>query len=324
MFGEFSMKKSTVSFSSFAFLSCRIICFVVFLIFTNPFYSWAEEQPTLDPVREESGISTIEAHEMTFLDKKIAAEKHLLRNRFAIVPHKPNYILPVTYNPTPNNESFSDLKGDVNHVEMKFQLSFKIALMRGIFRDIGYLFFGYSQQSYWQAYNSLLSSPFRETNYEPELFLRFYTDQDVLGLQNKMISFGFVHQSNGRGEPLSRSWNRVYADFVFDRGNFYLSVKPWYRIPEDAEDDDNPDIDEYVGYGEVYAMYAMENSSLGVLLRNNLRSHNRWGVQLDWTFPLGETLKGYLQFYSGYGENLIDYNHKNSRIGLGILLTDWL
>lgn len=302
----------------------RSLSFVAILLIAFSFHAWAQNGQTPDSAQEESEISANDEQEMTFLDRKIAAEKHLLRNRFAIVPHKPNYMLPVTYNPTPNNESFSDLSGDVNQVEMKFQLSFKIALFRGLYRDIGYLFFGYSQQSYWQAYNSILSSPFRETNYEPELFFRFYTDQDVLGLRNRMISIGFVHQSNGRGEPLSRSWNRVYADFAFDRGNFYLSVKPWYRIPEDAEKDDNPDIDEYVGYGEVHAMYAMEDSSFGVLLRNNLRSHNRWGVQLDWTFPLGDTLKGYLQFYSGYGENLIDYNHKNNRIGVGILLTDWL
>ncbi len=61
------------------------------------------------------------------------------------------------------------------------------------------------------------------------------------------------------------------------------------------------------------------------MLRNNLRSsNNRTTVQLDWSFPIGGRLKGYLQYFDGYGESLVDYNYRNQRIGLGIMLTSWL
>ncbi|UCD36570.1 MAG: phospholipase A [Nitrospiraceae bacterium] len=31
-----------------------------------------------------------------------------------------------------------------------------------------------------------------------------------------------------------------------------------------------------------------------------------------------------MQYYNGYGESLIDYNDYVSRVGLGIMITDWL
>ena len=70
----------------------------------------------------------------------------------------------------------------------------------------------------------------------------------------RAMSLGFVHQSNGRSQLLSRSWNRIYADFIFEIDDFSFSFKPWYRLPEneksdplDPVGDDNPDIEEYMG-----------------------------------------------------------------------------
>ncbi|PLX82283.1 MAG: phospholipase [Desulfuromonas sp.] len=251
-------------------------------------------------------------------------EERAAGNRFAFLPYKPSYLLPFTYNATPNRQVYQDLGDDVARVELKFQLSFKMPLWEGIFADRGTLFAGYTQQSYWQAYNSKSSSPFRETNYEPELFLNLFNDLPVLGVRNRMVTLGLVHQSNGRGGDLSRSWNRLYAQFAFERGNLYFALRPWYRIPEKSADDDNPDIDKYLGHGEFYAVYALGKQRLGLMLRNNLRSENKGAVQLDWSFPLHKKLDGYVQYFNGYGENLIEYDSSNNRIGFGLILANWL
>ena len=86
--------------------------------------------------------------------------------------------------------------------QVKFQISFKAAVAHDLFGDDDHLYVAYTQLSMWHAYNSDYSSPFRETNYEPEAFLAFDTDVPVLGLRNRILYLGFVHQSNGRTEPL--------------------------------------------------------------------------------------------------------------------------
>ena len=38
---------------------------------------------------------------------------------------------------------------------------------------------------------------------------------------------------------------------------------PWYRLSEDADNDDNPDIDDYLGYGESLIDNDAETHRLG-------------------------------------------------------------
>jgi phospholipase A1 len=212
----------------------------------------------------------------------------------------------------------------MDEVEAKFQLSFQFDIWKNMFaKDID-LYFAYTQLAFWQVYNTQASSLFRETNYEPEAGLIFHPDFDILGLNNNQIRFGLVHQSNGRAEPLSRSWNRIFGMFMLQRGRFSTVFRPWYRIPEDEEDDDNPDIEDFMGHFEWYSSYKWRKHTISVLLRNNLKtSENRGGIRLDLSYPLTDRLKLYLQYFNGYGESLIDYNHANNRIGVGLILTEW-
>ena len=263
-------------------------------------------------------------HTTSALEERILKETAAYENRFAIMPHKPSYIMPLTYNSKINTAVNQELGGAPDDIEMKFQISLKLPLMRNIFRDNGHLAFGYTQVSFWQAYNSQISSPFRETNHEPELMLSFFNDYEVLGLTNRIITFGLVHHSNGQAGTLSRSWNRAYVDFIFEHQRWAFSIKPWYRIPEDAADDDNPDIEDYLGHFEMVAAYQKENYVVGLMFRNNLDSPNHGAVQIDWSFPISERVNGYIQYFNGYGESLIDYNNNVSRIGFGVLLTSWL
>ena len=276
------------------------------------------------PYSEAAIVPAGAADDTSAIDKRQKLEEKAESNRFAIIPYKQNYLLPFAYNTTPNKAPYLDEGIDLNRAEVKFQFSFKTPLWEQIFAGRGTLYGAYTQLSFWQAYNATDSSPFRETNYEPEIFLAFDNDVPLLGVRNRMVVFGLEHQSNGRGKELSRSWNRVYAMFAFERGNFYFAVRPWYRIPESRTSDDNPDIEKYLGHGEFYAVYTWGKQRFGLMLRNNLRAHNYGAVQIDWSFPLFKKIDGYIQYFNGYGESLIDYNHATNRFGVGMIFANWL
>jgi phospholipase A1 len=101
-------------------------------------------------------------------------------------------------------------------------------------------------------------------------------------------------------------------------------VKPWWRLQENKKDDDNPDIEDYMGYFEFQGIYNRNRNNFGLFFRNTLKEDYRGAVQLDWGFPVYENLRGYVQYFYGYGESLIDYNNKVNKLGIGIKLTDWL
>ena len=265
--------------------------------------------------------------EQTPFEQRLDEEEKTLDNRFIITPHRPNYILPLSYNSKPNNAPFNQyVNGPLTSTEIKFQLSVKAPLIRGI--GSGDLYAAYTNSSWWQAYNSN-SAPFRETNHEPELFIVFPSERRVLDFDLNSIVAGLSHQSNGRGGFLSRSWNRLYVQFVFSRDNLTLSLKPWWRIPgRDIESgsffiEENPDIDHYMGPGELHINYQLQSHNLGATLRNNFKHDNKGAAQVDWSFPINTRFRGYLQYFNGYGESLIDYNARVNRLSIGIMLTDW-
>jgi phospholipase A1 len=273
-----------------------------------------------------SVTDAVSADQKPGLEQRLEKERDLARRAFAIIPHRPNYILH-TSSARPNVTPFLavDPQADLQHEELKFQISLRVPLYNRMFGENGDLWFGYTQLSFWQAYNWAQSAPFRETNYEPELGLAFHTDFSLLGLRHRLFTVGFAHQSNGSSEPLSRSWNRLWASFQLERGNFVLAFKPWYRLPEGKAHDNNPDILDYAGRAELRSTYKYGEQVFSFMLRNSLlATDNRSGYELDWSFPFSRRIKGFLQFYNGYGESLIDYNVRTRRTGVGVLVEDWL
>ena len=261
----------------------------------------------------------------TRVDKRRELERESSRNPLAVTTYRRNYLLPWAYNANPDQDRFAEVTDatDADNTEVKYQLSFKVNLIEDLFDDNGDVYFAYTQRSWWQAYNSEASAPFRETNYEPEAFISFDNSMSALGWTNTINRLGFAHQSNGRSDPLSRSWNRVYADMVFQRDEWAVSVAPHWRAPENEEDDDNPDLEDYIGYGDVTLVRAFGDQEVSLLMRGNPgKSH--YGAQLDYSFPLFGKVRGYVQYYHGYGESLIDYDHINRRLGLGFSINTFL
>jgi phospholipase A1 len=160
--------------------------------------------------------------------------------------------------PNPNN-TVKDQQ-NLTSTEAKFQISLKTKALENILGDNGDLWLGYTQSSHWQVYNSEESRPFRETNYEPEASLMFRTNYEILGLNARLLGVTLNHQSNGRSDPLSRSWNRVIFNLGFEKDNFALMLRPWYRVEEKAKDDNNPDIKDYMGRGDLTAFYRHDDN----------------------------------------------------------------
>ena len=286
--------------------------------------------------KEKVGKERLDSRTMVLESSDTAASKRLRgeaateEEAFVITPYLPNYVLLGAHNfSEPNSalyqEAFGDPDFELDDVELKFQLSLKVPIAKGLIGNNGDVYAAYTNRSFWQAYNTENSSPFRETNHQPEAWLRFYNSWDFWGIRNIVNDIGISHQSNGRGGTLSRSWNRVYARFIFEKNDLAFSFQPWYRIKEDEEKDNNPDIEDYMGNFEFTAAYKPNRHEFSLMFRNNLESdENRGAAQIDWRFPIHGRMNGYVQWFNGYGESMIDYNHNVNSIGVGISLTDWL
>ncbi|MDK8465633.1 phospholipase A [Marinobacter sp. SS13-12] len=258
------------------------------------------------------------------------AEKAIFSFSGSFVGHRPMYILPFSYMKGANREPTSPRLGNarydygIDNQESKYQISFKVPLLTGWLDNRTTLWFGYTQRSFWQVFNTDDSAPFRETNFEPEIFLRQSLNYDIGPGTLNGVTLGLNHESNGQSEPRSRSWNRIMGSAAYSYNRWLFMVQPWYRLPD--SEDDNADIERYLGHANYLAIYKWsEDRTLSLTLQNNLRSdNNKTSIELGYSFPMGDTVKGYVQYFNGYGESLIDYNERIQRIGIGIMLNDWL
>lgn len=285
----------------------------------------AEGQATDQLVTQEEMADQLAAQRaLEEAEQRRELEEESENNPFAITAYRRNYLFPWSYNTTPNEEVFRNISdAEVGNAEVKFQFSAKFKLADNLFVNNGDLYFAYTQRSWWQAYNSEASSPFRETNFEPEFFLSFDNDLSMMGWTNIENRFAFNHQSNGRSEPLSRSWNRLYVESVFQRGDWVVSVAPYWRIPESEEEDDNPNIERYMGYGDItVARRLNDNHEASLLVRGNPGAGNM-GYQFDYSLPLSNSMRWHIQYYHGYGESLVDYDHSNNRLSIGFSLNSF-
>lgn len=271
----------------------------------------------------------------TVVDKRREETEKSETNRFSLQAYRPNYLLPVTYNTNPNQniiKQFGEVDDELNgesfdYIEAKFQLSFRFSIARGVIFDNDLLWIGYTQLSMWQVYNGDASAPFRETNYEPEVVWTVPLDWNIFGMKLDYLGVSLNHQSNGQYNFLSRSWNRLIGMGVLSRGNFAANFRVWHRFYEAPDSDDNPQITKYMGNFDLTLAYKFSSDYLlSLVIRNNLRrqSENKGMLELNFNFPTGSSIKGYAQVVSGYGETLIDYDRYLTRVGIGIVLIDWL
>jgi phospholipase A1 len=249
-------------------------------------------------------------------------------SRYSIALYRPNYLQLASYSSRPNDAPFEVLvnalenpDAELNSTEAEFQLSFKTRLWATENRRFG-VWAAYTQQSQWQVYNDAVSRPFRETNYQPELLVSYNPDLSFAGFRWGLFNFGYNHQSNGRADPISRSWDRLIAEFGVEKGDFALLIRPWIVIDDGG--DDNPDITDYYGYGDITGVYKWRGHSFTLMGRGNLNTE-KGAARFTWSTPrLLGPLRGYVTAFTGYGATMIDYDWKQNVFGIGVTMNDLL
>jgi phospholipase A1 len=260
--------------------------------------------------------------------------KKRVRGLFGLKPYEDNYLLPFAYREgvyTSYNPS------DVyKNIEAEMQISLQYDAYTNLFGLDETYSFSYTQKSMWQIYTK--SSPFRETNYNPEFFISFpiYHSSDTLSL--KMLRFSISHQSNGQGnitkldynvslqgddfqeswvENRSRSWNYATAMAMLQHKSLFIMLKGWYRF-KDGADDDNPDLIDYLGHGEMSLYFPYNKALMKAKWRQNFIT-GKGAIEGSYSYPFAnqENVYWYAKIFSGYGETLIDYNNYITKFALG-------
>jgi phospholipase A1/A2 len=293
---------------------------------------------TQAPVRNESPTPRLSEQEAGGRASSVLAKVWELgpddkRGTFVVRTYLPNFLLPMHYTSSINNSPSSPTHAasenslHYQQVEAKLQISLRAKVAENLFLPNADLWFAYTQRSLWQVWNSQASGPFRSTDYQPEaIYIVPVSTRDgalPFNWHVRMFQLGLAHQSNGQTDPLSRSWNRVYLGAGLEHGDFGLLARVNQRLHERGNDD-NPDLADFMGRGEIMMAWLPGRSTLAITLRGNLDSARRGSLQLDWTHPVFADqpagLRWYAQLFSGYGETLLDYNHRQNRLGLGLTL----
>ncbi len=220
-------------------------------------------------------------------------------------------------------------------LDAKVQFSFKYAFMNprgGLSQKapfFSHVYFGYTQTSLWDLESD--SKPFFDTSYEPSLFYRGRSKSlSSDGATSMWAQAGVQHQSNGQGGEESRSLNivnvkaRFSFDGVLDGGHYWIEPRLWAYV---GDLEDNPDIAEYRGYGDVRMAFT-GRAEWQIAGTFGVGTSGKASMQLEFTYPMNRLLSRsfdaflYAQYFSGWGESLLTYNERypwQLRIGLSVV-----
>ncbi len=332
----------------------RVLIFFLFLSFTLYSKEVVKEKSILEQLNEFgknlTDLNVSEKLKYDNLVKKVAElnvddnfDKRKFEGFKRLLPYRRNYLMFYGYDfiKHPPRASAGEKFGDRRQAEAKFQISMKFPLFQDFLSSGGDLYAAYTQQSMWQIFNGSTSRPFRETNYQPEIFLDFdFHDKNkfVKTLHVRNIIASIIHQSNGQDRPKSRSWNRANLEVILGYKNWTIGGNIWNRFNEkpykadDKSTDDNPDLEDFIGRQNIYLRYDFKREndkkySFLLLHQNDFFKYDvgKGFTKVEFTFPsnFNKNFDFIIQYFNGYGESLIDYDIRVSKIYIGVLLTDW-
>jgi len=256
------------------------------------------------------------------------------RGLYTLRTYRSNYVLPYYYSSNINKQPSTPTRGpveeesDYQSQEVKLQFSFRTKVLEDFLLPNADLWLAYTQTSLWQAWNKDISRPFRSTDHNPDIFYVIPVSQKFdlipgnLGLE--MVRVGLAHHSNGQSKPESRSWNYWHVSAAMGLGPVLLESTYKNRVNESREKDDNPDLIYFKGNLETRLTSMVGRSTVSLERSSQYFSMQRGSWEFNVTYPLTrnqpEGVRIQLQIFSGYGETLLDYNHRQNRIGIGFLL----
>lgn len=286
----------------------------------------------VEKIKESAELEKIRKRKLgSYLSREWELDNETSRGTFKLRSYQPNYLMPVRWTDRFNRQPFNENPNagqpeykNYQNVESFFQISVKAKIIQGAFWGKGDFWVGYTQKAYWQVYNGKLSRPFREMNYEPEVMFVMPLRMSIGDLKWRMLQVSLNHQSNGKEKVLSRSWNRLILTTSYEWRDFVFYTKTAFRLKEKEEEDENRSIEKHIGRFEFMVAYnAGGGHTFTFSTRNNLNfRHNRNYMVGNYVFPISGDLKGLFQIAHGYGDSMIEYNHKQTSIGLGVVLLE--
>lgn len=247
-----------------------------------------------------------------------------LDHDFGLRPYRPNYLLPYSYREEAYVSNIPTV--EYKNVEAEMQISLQLQVAHDIFGLGEKYYVSYTQQSFWQIYAN--SAPFRETVYNPEVFVIFPISDDDNYFRFRHLKFALAHRSNGQPDTtdvtfsnnvdlgnLSRSINYVYTTLRLQHEILVLDLSAWIPLPESDETNDNVDIMNYTGYTSAKLTYFWGDNMFTLKGRGNVETR-KGAFEATYSYPLVYNYF-FAKVFTGYGESLIDYNNYITKFSVG-------
>ncbi|BBH53622.1 phospholipase A [Fluviispira sanaruensis] len=225
--------------------------------------------------------------------------------------YQDNYILPYYYTASPYYSLYNEMSVEnepVESKEFKAQLSVYAPIYEWEHISLNAAF---TLKSFWQLYE--IRPWFRSSDYNPEAFLLYKINE-----HNK-ASLGYSHESNGLGTDYEMSWNRVYGKFNYEQKDFSFEFMAWF-LPVDNETTfthHSEKIEDYLGYEKVTGSYKIGNFETKISIQN-IENIDRIQITASQSYNFYRDYALYFQYFYGYGQSLIEFNHFTQAFGIGI------
>ena len=201
--------------------------------------------------------------------------------------------------------------------DVKFQLSISQRLTKSKLPFDSYLFIQYTQKAFWDVFRESL--PMRDLNFNPGIGLGH-----LIIRHNKYIGKAYLmleHESNGRDSIDSRSWNKITLSCALVlNDNWETQFKTWIPI---IDGENNKDILKYNGIFQFAVNYRTCNKRLQIgALITQRKAWFGFNTQLELSYKFNkrENQFCFIQYYNGYGENLLEYNQYKNMLRVGFVI----